>query len=73
MDSLNLIAKIQLSYHREYASRTHNMIEKKNIKCIKMYNFKTPGFNDYNALQMRSYGFCLIRTISERSSLNLEH
>ena len=71
MDSLNLIAAkydypIIVSTH----PRTRNMIEKKNITMHKHVQFLKPmGFNDYNALQMRSYAVLSDSgTISEESS-----
>lgn len=71
MDSLNLIASkydfpIIVSTH----PRTQNMIDKKNIEMHKNVQFLKPlGFNDYNALQMRSYAVLSDSgTISEESS-----
>ena len=71
MDSLNLIAEkynypIIVSTH----PRTRNMIDKKNITMHKNVQFLKPlGFNDYNALQMRSYAVLSDSgTISEESS-----
>ena len=71
MDSLNLIAQkysypIIVSTH----PRTRNMIDKKNIKMHKNVQFLKPlGFNDYNALQMRSFAVLSDSgTISEESS-----
>jgi UDP-N-acetylglucosamine 2-epimerase (non-hydrolysing) len=71
MDSLNLIAEkydypIIVSTH----PRTRNMIEKKNIKMHKNVQFLKPlGFNDYNALQMKSFAVLSDSgTISEESS-----
>jgi UDP-N-acetylglucosamine 2-epimerase (non-hydrolysing) len=71
MDSLNLIAEkynypIIVSTH----PRTRNMIDKKNIEMHKKVQFLKPmGFNDYNALQMRSYAVLSDSgTISEESS-----
>jgi UDP-N-acetylglucosamine 2-epimerase (non-hydrolysing) len=71
MDSLNLIAvkydfPIIVSTH----PRTQNMIDKKNIKMHKNVQFLKPlGFNDYNALQMRSFAVLSDSgTISEESS-----
>ncbi|WP_432673095.1 non-hydrolyzing UDP-N-acetylglucosamine 2-epimerase [Flavobacterium sp. SM2513] len=71
MNSLNLIAEkydypIIVSTH----PRTRNMIEKKNIQMHKNVQFLKPlGFNDYNALQMRSYAVLSDSgTISEESS-----
>lgn len=72
MDSLNLIAEkynypIIVSTH----PRTRNMIEKKNIQMHKNVQFLKPlGFNDYNALQMKSYAVLSDSgTISEESSV----
>ena len=71
MDSLNLIAEkydypIIVSTH----PRTRNMIDKKNIEMHQNVQFLKPmGFNDYNALQMRSYAVLSDSgTISEESS-----
>lgn len=71
MDSLNLIAEkynypIIVSTH----PRTRNMIDKKNIEMHKNVQFLKPlGFNDYNALQMKSYAVLSDSgTISEESS-----
>jgi UDP-N-acetylglucosamine 2-epimerase (non-hydrolysing) len=71
MDSLNLIAEkynypIIVSTH----PRTRNMIDKKNIEMHKNVQFLKPlGFNDYNALQMRSFAVLSDSgTISEESS-----
>lgn len=71
MESLNLIAEkydypIIVSTH----PRTRNMIDKKNIQMHKNVQFLKPlGFNDYNALQMRSYAVLSDSgTISEESS-----
>lgn len=71
MDSLNLIAEkynypIIVSTH----PRTRNMIDKMNIEMHKNVQFLKPlGFNDYNALQMRSYAVLSDSgTISEESS-----
>jgi UDP-N-acetylglucosamine 2-epimerase len=71
MDSLNLIAEkynypIIVSTH----PRTRNMIDKKNIEMHKDVQFLKPlGFNDYNALQMRSFAVLSDSgTISEESS-----
>jgi UDP-N-acetylglucosamine 2-epimerase (non-hydrolysing) len=71
MDSLNLIAEkynypIIVSTH----PRTRNMIDKKNIEMHEKVQFLKPmGFNDYNALQMRSYAVLSDSgTISEESS-----
>ena len=72
MDSLNLIAAqyrypIIVSTH----PRTRNMIEKKNLKIHPEIQFLKPlGFNDYNALQMKSYAVLSDSgTISEESSI----
>ncbi|MBC7845847.1 MAG: UDP-N-acetylglucosamine 2-epimerase (non-hydrolyzing) [Flavobacterium sp.] len=72
MESLNLIAAkhdfpIIMSTH----PRTRNMIEKKNIAMHKNVQFLKPlGFNDYNALQMKSYAVLSDSgTISEESSV----
>jgi UDP-N-acetylglucosamine 2-epimerase (non-hydrolysing) len=71
MESLNLIAEkynypIIVSTH----PRTRNMIEKMNITMHKNIQFLKPlGFNDYNALQMRSFAVLSDSgTISEESS-----
>ena len=71
MDSLNLVAEkydfpIIVSTH----PRTQNMIDKKKIAMHKNVQFLKPlGFNDYNALQMRSYAVLSDSgTISEESS-----
>lgn len=71
MISLNLIAEhykypIIVSTH----PRTRNMIESKNIEMRPEVQFLKPmGFNDYNALQMRSYAVLSDSgTISEESS-----
>jgi UDP-N-acetylglucosamine 2-epimerase (non-hydrolysing) len=71
MDSLNLIAEkynypIIVSTH----PRTRNMIDKMNIQMHKNIQFLKPlGFNDYNALQMRSFAVLSDSgTISEESS-----
>jgi UDP-N-acetylglucosamine 2-epimerase (non-hydrolysing) len=71
MESLNLIAvkydfPIIVSTH----PRTQNMIDKKNIEMHKNVQFLKPlGFNDYNALQMRSFAVLSDSgTISEESS-----
>jgi UDP-N-acetylglucosamine 2-epimerase (non-hydrolysing) len=70
--SLNLIAEtygfpIIVSTH----PRTRNMIESKNIKFRPEIQFLKPmGFNDYNALQMKSYAVLSDSgTISEESSI----
>lgn len=72
MESLNQIAAkydypIIMSTH----PRTRNMIEKKNIGMHKNVQFLKPlGFNDYNALQMKSYAVLSDSgTISEESSV----
>lgn len=72
MDSLNLIAEkynypIIVSTH----PRTRNMIDKKNIQMHKNVQFLKPlGFNDYNALQMKSFAVLSDSgTISEESSI----
>ena len=72
MDSLNLIAEkydypIIVSTH----PRTRNMIEKKSIQMHKKVQFLKPlGFNDYNALQMKSFAVLSDSgTISEESSV----
>jgi UDP-N-acetylglucosamine 2-epimerase len=72
MDSLNFIAEkydfpIIVSTH----PRTRNMIEKKNIQMHKNVQFLKPlGFNDYNALQMKSFAVLSDSgTISEESSV----
>lgn len=72
MNSLNLIAEkydypIIVSTH----PRTRNMIEKKNIQMHKNVQFLKPlGFNDYNALQMKSFAVLSDSgTISEESSV----
>ncbi|WP_316790849.1 non-hydrolyzing UDP-N-acetylglucosamine 2-epimerase [Pedobacter frigoris] len=71
MKSLNLIAEkygypIIVSTH----PRTRNMIESKNIEMRSEIQFLKPmGFNDYNALQMKSYAVLSDSgTISEESS-----
>jgi len=71
MKSLNLIAEkygypIIVSTH----PRTRNMIEEKNILMRPEIRFLKPmGFNDYNALQMKSYAVLSDSgTISEESS-----
>ena len=72
MESLNQIAEkytfpIIVSTH----PRTRNMIEKKNIQMHPLVQFLKPlGFNDYNALQMKSYAVLSDSgTISEESSI----
>ena len=71
MDSLNLIAKkydypIIVSTH----PRTRNMIDSKQIDMHQNVQFLKPmGFNDYNALQMKSFAVLSDSgTISEESS-----
>ena len=72
MDSLNLIAEkygfpIIVSTH----PRTQKMIDAKQIKMREEVQFLKPmGFNDYNALQMKSYAVLSDSgTISEESSV----
>ena len=72
MEIMNLIAEkynypIIVSTH----PRTRNMIEKKNIQMHPKVQFLKPlGFNDYNALQMKSYAVLSDSgTISEESSV----
>ena len=72
MDSLNLIAEkynypIIVSTH----PRTRNMMDKKNIEMRPEVQFLKPlGFNDYNALQMKSFAVLSDSgTISEESSV----
>ncbi len=72
MKSLNQIAEkynypVIVSTH----PRTRNMIEKKGIRMHDMVRFLKPlGFNDYNALQMKSYAVLSDSgTISEESSI----
>lgn len=72
MESFNLIAEkynypVIVSTH----PRTRNMIEKKNIAMHPNVKFLKPlGFNDYNALQMRSFAVLSDSgTISEESSI----
>lgn len=72
MESFNLIAEkydypVIVSTH----PRTRNMIEKKNIEMHANVRFLKPlGFNDYNALQMRSFAVLSDSgTISEESSV----
>lgn len=71
MDSLNLIAEqyqypIIVSTH----PRTRNMIEKEKLQMRPEIQFLKPlGFNDYNALQMKSFAVLSDSgTISEESS-----
>jgi UDP-N-acetylglucosamine 2-epimerase (non-hydrolysing) len=72
MDALNLIAEkfhypIIVSTH----PRTRNMIEAKKVEVKPEIQFLKPlGFNDYNALQMKSYAVLSDSgTISEESSI----
>ncbi len=72
MESLNLVAEkykypIIVSTH----PRTRNMIESKNILFRPEIQFLKPlGFNDYNALQMKSFAVLSDSgTISEESSI----
>jgi len=72
MDSLNLIAEkyghpVIVSTH----PRTRNMIEKKKVQMRPEIQFLKPlGFNDYNALQMKSFAVLSDSgTISEESSI----
>jgi UDP-N-acetylglucosamine 2-epimerase len=72
MKSLNQIAEkynypVIVSTH----PRTRNMIEKKGVRMHDMVRFLKPlGFNDYNALQMKSYAVLSDSgTISEESSI----
>lgn len=72
IDSLNSIAEkynypIIVSTH----PRTRNMIEKKNVEVHPNVQFLKPlGFNDYNALQMKSFAVLSDSgTISEESSI----
>lgn len=72
IDSLNLIAEkygfpIIVSTH----PRTRNMIEAKNFEIRPEIQFLKPmGFNDYNALQMKSYAVLSDSgTVSEESSI----
>lgn len=72
MDSLNLIAEkyghpIIVSTH----PRTRNMIEKKKVQIRPEIQFLKPlGFNDYNALQMKSFAVLSDSGgISEESSI----
>jgi len=71
MQSLNLIA-VKYNYPVIVSThpRTRNMIDKKNIEMHKNVHFLKPlGFNDYNALQMRSFAVLSDSgTISEESS-----
>jgi len=72
MDSLNMIAEkydfpVIVSTH----PRTRNMIDKKDIAMHENVRFLKPlGFNDYNALQMKSFAVLSDSgTISEESSI----
>jgi UDP-N-acetyl-L-fucosamine synthase len=72
MESLNRIAKkydypVIVSTH----PRTRNMIDNKNIKMHQNVQFLKPmGFNDYNALQIKSFAVLSDSgTISEESSI----
>jgi len=72
MESFNLIAEkynypVIVSTH----PRTRNMIDKKNITMHENVRFLKPlGFNDYNALQMKSFAVLSDSgTISEESSV----
>ena len=72
MDSLNLVAErygypIIVSTH----PRTRIMIEKKKVEMRPEIQFLKPlGFNDYNALQMKSFAVLSDSgTISEESSI----
>ena len=72
MESLNLIAeKYQYPVIVSTHPRTRNMIEKKNITMHSNVRFLKPlGFNDYNALQMKSFAVLSDSgTISEESSI----
>lgn len=72
MESLNRIAeKYQYPIIVSTHPRTRNMIEKKNIKMRPEVQFLKPlGFNDYNALQMKSFAVLSDSgTISEESSI----
>jgi UDP-N-acetylglucosamine 2-epimerase (non-hydrolysing) len=72
MDSLNAIAeKYQYPIIVSTHPRTRNMIDKKGIKMRPEIQFLKPlGFNDYNALQMKSYAVLSDSgTISEESSI----
>jgi len=72
MEGFNLIAE-QYDYPVIVSThpRTRNMIEKKNIEMHSNVKFLKPlGFNDYNALQMRSFAVLSDSgTISEESSI----
>ena len=71
MNSLNLVAE-QYSYPIIVSThpRTRNMIEKKKLQMRPEIQFLKPlGFNDYNALQMKSFAVLSDSgTISEESS-----
>lgn len=72
MEALNQIAeKYQYPIIVSTHPRTRNMIEKKNIKMRPEVQFLKPlGFNDYNALQMKSFAVLSDSgTISEESSI----
>lgn len=72
MDSLNAIAeKYQFPIIVSTHPRTRNMIDKKGIEMRSEIQFLKPlGFNDYNALQMKSYAVLSDSgTISEESSI----
>jgi len=72
MESLNRIAeKYQYPIIVSTHPRTRNMIEKKNITMRPEVQFLKPlGFNDYNALQMKSFAVLSDSgTISEESSI----
>ncbi len=72
IESLNLIAS---TYHYPIIVSTHprtrNMIDAKQVKVSPEIQFLKPlGFNDYNALQMKSYAVLSDSgTISEESSI----
>jgi UDP-N-acetylglucosamine 2-epimerase (non-hydrolysing) len=72
LDSLNAIAeKYQYTIIVSTHPRTRNMIDKKGIEMRPEIQFLKPlGFNDYNALQMKSYAVLSDSgTISEESSI----
>jgi len=72
IDSLNLIAeKYKFPIIVTTHPRTRKMIESKNLKVHSEVRFLKPlGFNDYNALQMKSYAVLSDSgTISEESSI----
>jgi UDP-N-acetylglucosamine 2-epimerase (non-hydrolysing) len=72
MESLNLIAeKYQYPIIVSTHPRTRNMIEKRNVTMHPLVQFLKPlGFNDYNALQMKSYAVLSDSgTIAEESSV----